>query len=549
MPRGQKSFIEMCKETGVDLVNLVNLVKDLHINQNLNERETAEKLGLTVYNVKAVKNYFGIEKSRDLRLQASQAKAKRTCVEKYGVDHPSKSQAVRSKTSETCRERYGVDHPLQCKEFLDKSKETCKNHYGVDHPLKSKVVQDRMRSNYSKNHSGIDHPWKDPEVRRNIRETSINRYGGIGLESEEIRDKIRSTMKVRYGSENPVQSEVIKSRIQETNYSRYGFKNPIQSEEVKSKIRETCMEKYGVPYACMAEQCISASGKIISKINKSFSDYLRNEFGIDSEFEFHIGKHSYDLHVLNSNLLIEIDPTYTHNSTVGTHYGSVEKNPLSSNYHFEKTQDALDNGYRCVHVFDWDSWDKVANLVNPNKIKIYARKCEIKEVSKEECNSFLNLHHLQNTCNGQKIRYGLYYNDQLVQLMTFGKPRYNKNYEWELLRLCSHKDYKIVGGSERLFKHFIADYNPESIISYCDRAKFNGDVYDELGFVLDHSTRPTPHWFNGSKHFTHSFLLANGADRILGTSYGKGTNNEELMIQHGFVQIYDCGQNVYIWKE
>ena len=30
--------------------------------------------------------------------------------------------------------------------------------------------------------------------------------------------------------------------------------------------------------------------------------------------------------------------------------------------------------------------------------------------------------------------------------MTFGKPRYNKNYTWELLRLCTNNKYKIVVG-------------------------------------------------------------------------------------------------------
>ena len=29
--------------------------------------------------------------------------------------------------------------------------------------------------------------------------------------------------------------------------------------------------------------------------------------------------------------------------------------------------------------------------------------------------------------------------------------------------------------------------------------------------------------------------------------YGKDTNNEELMIKHGWLPIYDCGQKVFIW--
>mgnify|MGYP007037140579 CR=1 FL=1 len=77
--------------------------------------------------------------------------------------------------------------------------------------------------------------------------------------------------------------------------------------------------------------------------------------------------------------------------------------------------------------------------------------------------------------------------------MTFGKPRYNKNYEYELIRYCSSKN--IVGGAEKLFNYFIKTYNPKSIISYCDWSKFNGDVYLKLGFIYK-SYSIGKHWYN-----------------------------------------------------
>ena len=66
--------------------------------------------------------------------------------------------------------------------------------------------------------------------------------------------------------------------------------------------------------------------------------------------------------------------------------------------------------------------------------------------------------------------------------MTFGKPRYNKNYEWELVRFCSH--FQVVGGAEKLFTYFRNRYKPKSIISYCDKSKFIGKVYTNLGFYI-----------------------------------------------------------------
>lgn len=44
------------------------------------------------------------------------------------------------------------------------------------------------------------------------------------------------------------------------------------------------------------------------------------------------------------------------------------------------------------------------------------------------------------------------------------------------------------------------------------------------------------------KHITDNLLRQQGFDRLFGTSYGKGTSNEQLMLDAGFLEIYDCGQ-------
>ena len=145
---------------------------------------------------------------------------------------------------------------------------------------------------------------------------------------------------------------------------------------------------------------------------------------------------------------------------------------------------------------------------------------------------------------------GLFYNNKLVEVMTFGKPRYNSKYEWELLRLCSVFDYNIIGGASKLFSYFIEKYNPKNIISYCDNSKFNGNVYKILGFKLLSYGNPSKHWYNmkTKQHITDNLLRQRGYDQLFNTNYGKGSSNKELMIQNGFVEIYDCGQSTYIWK-
>ena len=189
---------------------------------------------------------------------------------------------------------------------------------------------------------------------------------------------------------------------------------------------------------------------------------------------------------------------------------------------------------------------KILNLFKP-KQKIYARQCNVIEVSSKQADVFLNEYHLQGTCRGQLLILGLVYNDELVSLMSFGKSRYNSNYEWELLRLCSHTDYQVVGGASKLFKYAINLNKFNSLISYCDLAKFEGDVYKHIGMMWKTSTPPQEIWSKSTNYITANLLRSRGYDQLFGTNYGKGTSNDQLMLEHGWLPVYDCGQDVYTW--
>ena len=114
--------------------------------------------------------------------------------------------------------------------------------------------------------------------------------------------------------------------------------------------------------------------------------------------------------------------------------------------------------------------------------KIRASKLNLKNVDVKTEKAFLSENHYQGYVPSS-ICYGLFNNDeQLLVLMSFGKPRYTKKYDWELLRLCTKKGYIVYGGASRLLKHFTQE-NVGSIISYCNRDKFTGTVYHSLGFT------------------------------------------------------------------
>lgn len=440
------------------------------------------------------------------------------------------------------------------------SKFCCPSCAGKNDEVRSKLVN-TLKSNHGENYKDkINEKIAETKLKRygntkynnieKFKQTCIDRYGEDNpMKIKQFQEKSKQTCLDKYGAEYVLSSEAFlknkslyTEKSKKTCMDRYGGSSGMSNESVKDKVRHTCRKKYGVDWNCMRPEARNQRN-CNSKPNEMFIKLL-NEYNIQYEREFRIGDKSYDFKI--DNYLIEVNPSATHNINWNPYGGKI----MGCEYHFNKTELAKQNGYNVINIWDWDDIYKILNMISP-KTTVFARNCELKEITVNECNKFLNDYHIQNTCNGQTIKIGLYYNNILISVMTFGKPRYNKKYEWELLRLCFHKDYKVIGGSSKMFKYFVSTYNPDNIISYCDNSKFNGDVYVTLGFLLK-SKRITPskHWYNikTKTHITDNLLRQKGFDKLFGTDYGKGTSNEDLMREHGFVEIFDSGQNTYVWK-
>lgn len=428
--------------------------------------------------------------------------------------------AVRDKLKNTNTERYGKDFYHK---FNEKGKRTKLEKYGDANYNNTEQLKKTCLEKY-----GVDNPMKMSDIKEKSKKTCLEKYGSEYVFSSGFFNKNRT--------------EYMK-KAKQTCIEKYGGDSPMKSEQIKDKVKTTCFNKYGVLWNCMREEAHN-SRNYKSTPNEFFATLLK-ENDIEFSREFSLGNYVYDFKI--GEVLLEINPSATHN---------INFNPFSKtkvidkNYHKEKLLNAKEKGYKCIFVFDWDDPYKIIYLLS-NKTKIYARNCEIKEVKKKEVSEFLDKYHLQNSCKGQKICLGLYHKNELIQVLTFGKPRYNKKYEYELIRLCTRNDSIVIGGSERLFKYFISKYSPKSIISYCDISKFTGNVYSHLGFVKEKESNPSCHWVNikTKQIINNNILLKLGFDKIFGTNYGKNTSNIDLMLQHQFVQVYDCGQDTYTWKK
>lgn len=234
------------------------------------------------------------------------------------------------------------------------------------------------------------------------------------------------------------------------------------------------------------------------------------------------------------------------------YWHSDDKKP--DNYHLTKSELCENVGYKLIHVFE-DEFvykkeivlSRLLNILGKTKEKIYARKCEIKEVTYKDSECFLNENHIQGNCIS-KHRYGLYYNNELVSLMTFGSTRINLNSKkengvFELLRFVNKKNTSVLGGASKLLKHFIKVVSPIKIISYSDNRWGNGNLYKKLNFKFVRKSKPNYFYVLKNKRINR---FTYRKDVLVKQGFDKNKSEKEIMKERGINRIYDCGSTLFV---
>lgn len=255
-----------------------------------------------------------------------------------------------------------------------------------------------------------------------------------------------------------------------------------------------------------------------------------------------------DIYIPELNIAFEYDGLRWHSEEFGkTKY-----------YHLNKTTTLEDKGIRLYHIFE-DEYQNKKEIVF-NKIKhilgmnsdlptIYGRKCYIKEISKKDAEVFMEKYHIQGY-GKSSINLGSFYNSELIAVMSF-LCRENGNYE--LVRFASNSSYKYAGVGGKLFKTFLALYNPNKIKTFADRRWTNNkeeNLYTKLGFICDKVIKPDYYYISKSKsnERIHKFNLRKN---IMHKKYNMSLSmtEKEMTEECGFTKVWNCGLYRYIWKK
>ena len=134
--------------------------------------------------------------------------------------------------------------------------------------------------------------------------------------------------------------------------------------------------------------------------------------------------------------------------------------------------------------------------------------------------------------------------------MTFGKPRCDKLYEWELIRFSSKLNTTVTGGFSKLLSYFIKRYNPTNILTYCHRGISSGDVYLKNKFNLINITEPGFQYINPKYHNTISReIYQKHKLQYKLQNYNPNITTWENMQLNGYDRIWDCGSFKFLYTK
>jgi len=498
----------------------------------------------------------------------------------------------------TFMEKYGVTSPSQLQSTKDKIKKHRKD--GRYDNVKEKIKQTKFEKYGDENYNNLELG----------KQTKLENYGDENFNN---RDKFKSTMFEKYGDYvSPNVSKTTKERIEsgEIGFGSEKFKswlddqnveNVSQLESVKIKKRnlklkstfEYTLERikeyveplfdihdfdgvgyYDTKYKFKCNKCESEfhdhlySGNIprcetcfpkknYSSVGEYDVLYFIKELIPDVEIRHKdkktIGK-ELDIYIPSKNLAIEFNGIFWHSEKHGG---------KSKEYHLEKTNLCKEKGIKLIHILDLD-WMYKKNIIQSRlkhqlgkntDSRIYARDCEIKEISPNQKSEFLNEYHIQGNDKAQ-IRLGLFNGGELLSVMTFGSLRIglgHKNKDatkYELYRFCSKMN--VIGGAGKLFKHFIKNYNPSEVITYSDIRWGYTDFYSKIGFTFDTQTKPNYWYFNNRKYrktlYHRSSFQKHKLPKLL-ENFDPNLTEWQNMQLNGYDRIWDCGNLKFTWNK
>ena len=522
--------------------------------------------------------------------KCAQEKVRKTSIKKFGEECYTKTKDYKERLRETSMREYGCSHHLQNQQVRDKMKKTNLEKYGFENVFQNKEIKEKIKIKNTELY-GAENPFQSEIIKNKMRKTFFEKYGvDWSSKSEIVKKKKKETIFLRYGTENVFSLDWVKDKAKKSYFDKYGVQLGMMTDEMRSQMTKRKKEKwiknvlkqnpnlefidinldketysfkceyehiFEIPFVLLIQRngnksvmCTKCNPieKHISGLEIQLTNFIKDNYSdeIIENSKKIINPYELDIYLPDLKLAFEFNGLFWH-----CEYGK------SNTYHLEKTEKCEQQEIHLIHIYE-DDWlykqetvkSRILNLLGKTLNKIHARKCFIKEINDNKLvREFLEKNHLQGFV-GSQIKLGLFYNDELVSLMSFGYQRKSmgtksKENVYEMLRFCNKLNTSVIGGADKLFKYFINTYEPIEVVSYADRSWSRGNLYKKLGFKFVSKTPPNYYYIiNTARHHRFNYRK----DKLVKEGYDKNKTEHEIMLERGLYRIYDSGSLKFIWK-
>ena len=463
----------------------------------------------------------------EAELKEIEEKRKHTNLKIYGVNFASQNEDVKNKIKETNLKRYGKEHATQSEQIKEKTKNTNLKKWGVEYPILTKEIKDKARKTLLDNY-GVEHPSYSNELLNKAKITKENKINFA--KSQNLLTVSELSMKFNR-HEKTILHAVERLNISVVHFNRdeHYYINESDLAILSDFFLKT--EDWGTSYS-----------------EKEMVDFIKSIYDgeIIENTKKIIPPKELDVYISNKNLAIEFNGVHWH-----------DENHVDKNYHLTKTNMCNEKGIDLIHVFE-DDWlerkeivkSMIASRLGVYKEKIFARKCQIKEIEKDQAKIFFDENHLQGFAYGD-LYLGLMFNDELIQCICINKKGWHDG-NVELTRMVTKLNTQVVGGFSKLMKH-ISDYiEYKSITSYVYKAWFNGKGYIESGFKIVKENTPSYSYIVNGRRVHKSHFRKNKIKKMFERGelkfYDSNKTEHENMIENKIYRIYDCGTMKVIYE-
>lgn len=382
------------------------------------------------------------------------------------------------------------------------------------------------------------------------KETIIQKYGSIENFYQKRKEKTENNNIEKYGykykrtadlliTHNEKYQKVLSSKEESIKYLE-SFPQKPKAEELMADLNCNLnniylwLEKYEL--SNMIKNTKSRKEQDIVEFIQSLG------FEVKTNFRKAIAPMEVDIFVPSRNLAIEFNGNYWYSNEKGA----------DKFYHFNKSFACENKGIRLIHIYEYQWSDPIKreilksiimNALGKNDRKIFARKCEIKELTKRDVVEFSEMNSLHGHRNAS-IYLGLFYENELVEIMSFGKAFFSRDttIDYECIRSITKINTTVVGGMNKLFNYFVNKYNPQKVLYYVDYNTHNGSSMPKLGFEFESYSKVGLVNVSNCKEVTEKY------GKVFNRKPQKYKEIQEYINQGKILTIYDCGVKRYIWK-